>query len=141
MKIIIINNFIKPYSIGGAERVTEITARSLAAKNQEVVLITSGRHKKIRKEIPAPNLIIYRFFPQNIYFNYPPGIKRTWFSKAIWWLIHLWNPFVFFKVKKILQLENPDIIQQIRNSLADQDFSAPGAFRQIKAFQSADIYD
>ena len=141
MKIIIINNFIKPYSIGGAERVTEITARNLAAKKQEVVLITSGRHKKIRTDNPGPHLKIYRFFPKNIYFNYPPGIKRTRFSKAIWWLINLWNPFVFWQVRKILREEKPDVIH-IHNfySLSVSIFSAALSQRVPVFFTAHDYF-
>lgn len=125
MKIVVIQNFFNPYIIGGAELCVENLVNNLAKKGIETVLITAGKNKKIEMILSQANLKIYRFFPVNFYFNFPPKTKRNRLIKYLWWLVSLWNPFVYRSVKKILMTEKPDLVQ-IHNfySLSPAVFSA-----------------
>lgn len=110
MKIVLIQNYFNPYVIGGAEINTENLAKELTDRGFETILITSHPYKQIEIEEPIPNLKIYRYFPLNFYFNYPLKKKRNRIIKLLWWVVNLWNPFVFFTVRKILKKEKPDIV-------------------------------
>ena len=114
MKIAIIQNFFNPYIIGGAEINVESFVYSLVKREIETILITSRENKKMEVFSPCPHLKIYRFNPFNLYFNYPPQVKRNRLIKILWWIINLWNPFVFFKVRKVLKMEKSDLVN-VRN--------------------------
>lgn len=135
MKIAIIQNFFNPYVIGGAEINIENLINRLANRGIEIVLITSHRKKQLEIEQPRPNLKIYRFFPLNFYFNFPPKKKRNKVIKLLWWIVNLWNPFVFFTVRKILKKEKPDIVN-IRNFYT---FS-PSVFSAAKSLKIPALY-
>ena len=110
MKIAVINNFVSPFNVGGAEIATQSFVESLARRGHNVIQITSGRKRKVEVFSPLPGLKSYRFFPVNFYFAYPPDVKRSRLVKVLWWLLNLWNPFVFLKVKKILRKERPEVV-------------------------------
>jgi glycosyltransferase involved in cell wall biosynthesis len=112
MKIAIISNFVAPYYIegGGAINVGNLVI-GLSQNNVDVVLITTHRQRKVVVDFLYPNVKVYKFYPMNLFFNFPPGGKKiNKFIKLLWWIVNLWNPFVFFKVRKILKKEKPDIV-------------------------------
>ncbi len=110
MKIVIIHNHIQPYIFGGASINVENFAYCLAGMGVEVILVTTGENKEMEVSFPGPNLKVYRFFPLNLYFNYPERVKRSRLIKVLWWLFNLWNPFVFITVRYILKKEKPDLV-------------------------------
>jgi len=110
MKVVLISNFYNPYIIGGAELVVENYVNALSKKINSIVLITSTERNKECITDVNDNIKIYKIFPNNIYFNYPLKNNRNKIIKYMWWTINLWNPFIYFKIKKILDEEKPDLI-------------------------------
>jgi glycosyltransferase involved in cell wall biosynthesis len=141
MKIAIIKNFYEPYNIGGAEGTTKFVAESLANKNLEVVVITLHNKKKTEVEIKSDRLKIYRIYHYNFYLPYPIEKKRFFLLKIFWWILNLWNPFIFFKLKKILKKEKPDIAQ-VHNfyGLSHSIFSAVKSLHIPVIFFAHDFY-
>lgn len=135
MKIAIIQNFFNPYIIGGAEINVESFVYSLVKREIETILITSRENKKMEVFSPCPHLKIYRFNPFNLYFNYPPQVKRNRLIKILWWIINLWNPFVFFKVRKVLKMEKSDLVN-VRNFYT----LSPSVFLAAKSLRIPILY-
>jgi len=112
MKICLINNL---FYVG---HYTELIATELSKEN-EVVVITikpfSGL-SSLKLSIESKDGIkIYRFYPRNIYSQYPPRY-RPLLIKPIWHLIDIWNPYSYFIIKKIIKEEKPDIVHTINLS-------------------------
>lgn len=130
MKILEIHNFIRPYIDGGASISVEKVARSLSEnKEVEVVLITT--YDKFKTSIEKyKNLKIYKIYPLNLYFGFPPKKKINKFFKILWWIINLWNPFVFFQIRKILKIEKPTIVHV--HALYSLSFSVISAVKSLK---------
>ena len=105
MKVAIIQNYVRPYCVGGAEINVENFARHLAEKGIPTILITSGKNLKAEVLSPQRHLKLYRFYPLNLYFNYPPNVQRNKIIKVLWWVLNLWNPFVYLNVRAILKRE------------------------------------
>lgn len=119
MKICLINNLYKPFNRGGAENIVELTAAGLKADGHDVFIITSS------PKVSAPlsqeagglnlspllkyNLKIYRFGVPNLssYYNLN---RLSLFLRFFWHLIDALNLGGYFKVKKILLRENPDLV-------------------------------
>lgn len=141
MKIAIINNYINPYIIGGAEIVIEDFIYELAKRGLKVVLITSGKNKNIEISSPHINMKIYRFYPLNLYFNYPLKVKRNKLIKALWWVTNLWNPFVFFTIRRVLKENTPDIVN-IHNfyGLSPAVFTAAKSLKIPVIFTAHDFF-
>lgn len=140
MTIAVIQNYLHPYVIGGAEINVENYIQSLSKRGVRTVVITSG--KKRRCEVSSSShLKIYRIFPFNVYFNYPPSTKRSKILKFLWWAINLWNPFVFLKVRSILKKENPQVVN-IRNfyGLSPSVFTAAKSLGLPVIFTAHDFF-
>jgi glycosyltransferase involved in cell wall biosynthesis len=141
MKIVLIQNYYNPYVIGGAEINMENLVKELSDRGVETILITSHPYKQIEIEEPKPNLKIYRFFPFNFYFNNPLKKKENKIIKLLWWVVNLWNPFVFFTVRKILKKEKPDIVN-IHNfyTFSPSVFSAAKSLKILVLYTSEDFF-
>jgi glycosyltransferase involved in cell wall biosynthesis len=125
MKIAVLADFVRPFSIGGAEVVAQSLADGLARRGVDVVLVTTGPRGELRRSRPRSHLTVYRFFPANLYFHFPPGVRRGLVVRSLWWLLNLWNPSVFGTVRSILRAERPDaVIVQNYHTLSPSVFSA-----------------
>jgi glycosyltransferase involved in cell wall biosynthesis len=104
MKICLVNNLYKPYQRGGAERIIEITASGLAQKGHEVFVISTK--PRFSAERPYDELLkVYRI--RSCYFN----LDQISLPLRLLW--HIWDLFdllSYFKIKKILKEEKPDVI-------------------------------
>jgi len=89
MKILFVVPYFHP-KIGGLENYTYNIAKRLAKKEDIVIITTNHDKKEYKKEIN--NLKIYRL-PYLIKLSHTPI-----------------NPFWYFKIKKIIALEKPDVI-------------------------------
>jgi len=141
MKIAIIQNYIRPYCVGGAEINVENFAHHLADKGIPTVLITSGKNLKTEISPLHRHLKRYRFYPLNLYFNYPPNVRRSKLVKILWWIMNLWNPFVFLSVRSILKEERPDLVN-IRNfyGLSPAVFTAAKSLNLPIIFTAHDFF-
>lgn len=135
MKIAIIQNYLDPYVIGGAEICVEKIALGLARGGNQVVVITTGERSGESAHPDCRDLRIRRIADFNIFYKYPIHGKRNIFSKVIWSLVNLWNPFVYHKVKAILKDEKPDIIE-VNNFYS----MSPSVFSAARSCSAAVIY-
>ncbi|MFA6393426.1 MAG: glycosyltransferase [Patescibacteria group bacterium] len=110
MKICLINNLYKPYNRGGAERVVEAMADDYARKGDEVFIITTRPSFRITNyKLRIKNLSDRDkiFHIPGFYYNLA---KLPFPLRLIW---HVWDMFDFisyFRVKKILKKEKPDLV-------------------------------
>ena len=114
MKICLINSLYPPYSRGGAENVTHVTALSLRDMGYEVLVITTDAESyiwdfkpyklEIREGIKVCRV---RSFNMTSFHDYTR--KPLWF-RLIWLGIDMVNPFPALSVRKILKKERPDIV-------------------------------
>lgn len=106
MKICLIHSLYAPYTRGGAEVVVEIIVRELLQLNHEMVLITLGRKEGIVRE---GKLTIYRIKPFNI-FSFLDINQRPIWLRFFWHPLDVFNWSSYFKVKKILAKEEPQVV-------------------------------
>ncbi|HRY63458.1 MAG TPA: glycosyltransferase family 4 protein [Patescibacteria group bacterium] len=129
MKICLINNLYPPFNRGGAERVLENQIKELLAQGHDVFVITSrplrlsspkiGPASPNRgEEVPSAKAgegyreepkQIYRFYPLNL-ISYYHLSKLPAILRAIWRVFDTFNLHSYFKIKKILRAEKPDIV-------------------------------
>ncbi len=115
MKICLINNLYPPYHRGGAERVVETQVQEFLAAGHDVFVITTkplclsspyqGEPEGYRDEPKR----VYRFYPVNIISYYHLG-RLPSILRALWRLLDTFNFHSYFKIKKILRVEKPDIV-------------------------------
>ena len=110
MKICLINSLYPPYTRGGAERVVEETARVLAARGNEVIVIsTTGYRLPVTGSKNENNIRVFRVASANVcsFYNYSEKILPV---RLLWLAIDLVNPIVAWRVHKILETEKPDVV-------------------------------
>jgi len=118
MKIVLINNLYAPWSRGGAERIAEKTVEGLEKAGHEVFVITTAPTGS-----RTPNI----FYLPSLFYN----LEKYPFSVRFFW--HLWDILNFtnyFKIKKILQEQKPDLV--ITNNLQGIGFLLPRLLRRLK---------
>ena len=150
MKIGIITNLYPPFIRGGAEIIASIEAEGLKKAWQHVFVISSRPHNVKIKNAPlikSPDFIsvdevnevpVFRFSPINIYY-YLNDFKYPGFVRMLWHFIDMFNVFTYFKVKKILEKEKPDVI--ITHNLMGLGFLIPMLLRKLKIKHVHTIHD
>ncbi len=123
MKICLINNLYFPFSRGGAERVVETIANSLAQEEHEVVVITS-RSPGRKIEEKRNKIKIIRFFPVNLFWIGEIE-KYPFFLRLFWHFFDIFNFYSYFQIKKILKRIKPDLI--ITHNLKGMGYLIPRA--------------
>ena len=137
MKICIVSNLYPPIIRGGAEIIASSMAKGLKQAWNNVFIISSRPHIKNRNIInhnfittdEVENIDVFRFYPPNIYY-YLDDYKYPGFIRLIWHVFDIFNIFSYFRVKKILLEEKPDII--ISHNLMGLGFLLPILFRKLK---------
>lgn len=119
MKICLINSLYAPDTRGGAEYITEQTARALRDAGHDVLVITTQaqKHKPITKAAshlpPAHEEVegvrVYRLAPHNLFTFFEYNNKPLW-QRLIWLAIDLINRRVAKEVGKVLDQEKPDVV-------------------------------
>ena len=125
MKICLIHSLYQPYTRGGAEVVVEIIIRELLKESHEVVLITVGRNNNVSRE---GKLTIYRIAPFNIFSFLDINKKPVWL-RFIWHPLDVFNLSSYFKVKKILEQEKPNVV--MTHNLKGIGYLIPKAIRKV----------
>ncbi|PIR92724.1 hypothetical protein COU01_00430 [Candidatus Falkowbacteria bacterium CG10_big_fil_rev_8_21_14_0_10_44_15] len=151
MKICLINNLYGEYARGGAERVVENIATGLEEAKHKVFVIATRpmielksykvkSKKPLNDEIYSPqaphndsnvtrhsSLVTRHFFcPWNIisYYNLH---KLPAALKLLWHLIDMFNIQSYFKIKKVLRAEQPDLV--MTHNLTGVGFLTPLAIK------------
>lgn len=107
MKICLISNLYPPNVLGGAEVSVKKVSEELVKRGHEVIVITT--HFNDKKIEIINGVKIYQIDPLNIYAIYDHP-NKTVFLKPLWHMIDLWNPYDDAIIKKILKIENPDVV-------------------------------
>jgi glycosyltransferase involved in cell wall biosynthesis len=131
MKICLINNLFKPYSRGGADRISEIIANGLLSRGYEVFVISSkpfftkfpiSPHKGVQANFQFPNksqtnsrwtnLKIKIYYISSLFYNLE---NIPYLLRIFWHLSDMISIRKYNKLNKILTKEKPDLI--ITNNL------------------------
>lgn len=141
MKVVIVQNYYDPYILGGAEIAVEKMINSLLDNDIQVILVTTRCRHELEMKRWRHDLKVYRFFPKNIYFSYPPGKRMNSVKKMLWWIINLWNPFTYFYVRNIFKKEKPDLVN-IHNyySLSPSVFTAAKSLKIPILYTAHDFF-
>ncbi|NMC51692.1 glycosyltransferase family 4 protein [Candidatus Kuenenbacteria bacterium] len=137
MKICLINNLYPPYNRGGAERVVENQAQEFVTAGHEVFIITS-RPIQDRSQAGSEKIKVYRFFPPNI-ISYYHLQKLPFPLRAPWRLFDTFNFHSYFKIKKILQTEKPDIVYA--HNLTGLGLLIPRLIKKLKIKYTQTMHD
>ncbi len=134
MKIILINNLYKPYARGGAERVVKIIADGLIEAGQEVVVVSSRPWRTLQpsRDCHASAIAMARndsYYSWNIISYYNLG-KLPKIFRPIWHLINIFNIHSYFKIKRILKREQPDLV--MTHNLMGIGFLTPLVIKRLK---------
>ena len=124
MKICLIHSLYSPYSRGGAEVVVEIIVNELLQQGHEVDLITLGRKNGIQRE---GKLTVHRIKPLNV-FSFIDIDKRPIWLRFFWHPLDVFNLSSYFKVKKILAEEKPQVV--MTHNLKGLGYLIPKAIRR-----------
>ena len=112
MRICLIAPLFDPWLVGGAERYAKTLAEELSAKNQVIVITTTG--PVTRKQIQSHNnLKVIEITPGNIDTLYDMiynALAIGSAKKIIWHFFDLWNLSSYLKIEKILKDEKPDLV-------------------------------
>ncbi|OGG87284.1 hypothetical protein A3B87_00235 [Candidatus Kuenenbacteria bacterium RIFCSPHIGHO2_02_FULL_39_13] len=129
MKICLINNLYQPYQRGGAEVVAENQVNDFISQGHDVFVITT--QPLFKKINPATSLKykVYRFYPWNIFSFYYLN-RFSVFFRAIWRLLDIFNLHSYFKIKKILTAQKPDIIYT--HNLTGIGYLIPKLIKKLK---------
>jgi len=129
MKICFISNLYPPEIVGGAELYVERVVKKLMEdKNNEIIVITTNQKFSWQPRIEQKeNIKIYRIWPLNLY-SLTTKKKYPIFLKILWHLIDLWNPFIYFSIRKIIKKEKPEIVHT--HNLAGLSFSVFPAIKK-----------
>ena len=111
MKIAIINNLYPPFNRGGAESVVKQQVNDLTQQGHVVFVITTKPLFNFQqlKTDKSLDYKIYRFYPANIFSFYNLN-KLFLILRVFWRLIDIFNLHSYFKIKKILTQEKPDVV-------------------------------
>ncbi len=114
MKICVITSLYKPYAKGGAEHIVENIVNGLIEKGNNVIVITT-KPPRLKEKIPLNppsqkgELSVIRFYPWNLFW-FGDIDKKAICLRLPWHIIDVFNIQSFFKVKKILKKEKPDVV-------------------------------
>lgn len=151
MKICIISNLYTPFIRGGAEIIAAMQAKGLKDAWQHVFIISTrpSQVKVVRGPIlgganlattvdKVDDIEVYRFNPNNIYY-YLNDFKYPAFIRLFWHLFDTFNIFSYFKIKKILAKEKPDVV--ISHNLMGIGFLIPSLLKKMKIKHIHTIHD
>jgi putative colanic acid biosynthesis glycosyltransferase len=96
MKILIAQDDYPPHHVGGSAVIAENLAKQYVKEGCEVVVLTTTTKRNLEGVFKQDGVKVYRFYS---------AYNVRWRS---WRCLH--NPFILPKVKKLLMLENPDVL-------------------------------
>lgn len=108
MKIAVVSYIFDPRVGGGATGSARYIAHGLAARGDEVVVITTARERRLRVEREG-DITVYSFLPWNLYWVGDKDRQPMW-KRVPWQLLDVWNPHAYRVVRGILQRERPDVV-------------------------------
>ncbi len=150
MKFVIISNLYPPLLRGGAEMVAAQEAEALKAAWQHVTVLTTkpkqidigGFNVKANNKLvwqdEVNGVSVHRFTPVNLFY-YLDDYKFPSVVRLLWHLFDTFNIFSYFKVKKFLLSEKPDVV--ITHNLMGLGFLTPYLLRKMKIKHFHTLHD
>jgi glycosyltransferase involved in cell wall biosynthesis len=151
VKVCIISNLYPPFIRGGAEVIAAMQAEALKKSWQHVFAISTrpAQVKVIGTSLftssawattvdKVNDIEVYRFNPNNIY-HYLDDFKYPSFIRLFWHLFDTFNIFSYFKIKKILAKEKPDVV--ITHNLMGIGFLIPHLLKKLKIKHVHTVHD
>lgn len=140
MKIALINSLYKPYSRGGAEVVFSNIVKELKKDGHNVFVITiSAKPEKNQYQISEMDDVkVYRFYPRNI-FSFVDINSQPWLKRLVWHVIDTFNFHSYRQVRKILKLENPQLV--LTHNLKGLGYLTLKAVRSLKIKNIHTLHD
>ena len=151
MKVCIISNLYPPFIRGGAEVIAAMQAEALKKSWQHVFAISTrpAQVKVIGASLftssawattvdKVNDIDVYRFNPNNIY-HYLDDFKYPAFIRLLWHLFDTFNIFSYFKIKKILLKEKPDVV--ITHNLMGIGFLIPRLLKKLEIKHVHTVHD
>ncbi len=140
MKFAVISNLYPPLIRGGAEIIAAQEAKGLKKAWQHVFVVsTKPRSIKVNNQTVTANnknfwleeedgVHVYRIVPVNIYYYINDFLHAApW--RLLWHIIDTFNIFSYWQIKKILQIEKPDVV--ITHNLMGIGFLIPLLIRRL----------
>lgn len=115
----------------------EIIAQALKDAGHEVVVITAGL-KKDQKISNDQGMKVYRFYPWNI-FSLINISGKNMLLRMIWHGLDMFNWQSYFKIKKILREEKPDVV--FTHNLKGIGYLIPRLIKKLKIKHIHTIHD
>ncbi len=131
MKICLINNLYDPFARGGAERIVKIIFNRLEYEKHQVFIITTKPYKIKNKILNKKN-----YYINSLYYNLN---KIPKIIRLFWHLIDIFDIKNYFKIKKILKKEKPDII--MTHNLKGIGFLIPRVIKKLKIKHIHTLHD
>lgn len=109
MKIVFVSTLYAPNERGGAERTVRILAETLVTKGHEAVVISLAPDGVAREGLL--NGVRTYYVPLANVFWKQSAAARGSVSRMLWHFIDAYNPVMAHRVRRILQREQPDVVQ------------------------------
>lgn len=107
MKILYLSNLYYPQAVGGAERIAQALAETMAARGHQVSVVTLCERGAGRTDFVNGVKVIYAPIP-NVY---QPSMKvRPRLLRMVWHLLDAFNPVAAHAVGRIVDAEGPDLV-------------------------------
>lgn len=109
MKVAFVSTLYAPNERGGAERTVRILAETLVANGHEAVVISLSPDAVARDSV-LNGVKVYYVPLANIFWKQSEAARGRW-SRMLWHGIDAWNPVMASRVRRILEREQPDVVQ------------------------------
>jgi len=140
MKIAICHNLYGEFSHGGAETAVHLMISDLKKSGHDVFLITTKpRVKKISvsgNEINDANSDLKIYYIKSEFYNLA---DLNNFNRVFWHFHNIFSINKYFKIKKILEIEKPDLV--ITHNLIGLGFLTPLLIRRLKIRHEHFLHD
>ncbi|MGL1902339.1 MAG: glycosyltransferase family 4 protein [Fibrobacterales bacterium] len=106
MKVLFFNTFFYPNVVGGAENSVRLLAGALKKQSIEPVIVSTSNKDYIDS---VDGIKVYYVKVPNLYWGFY-GKQQPFYLKPFWHLIDSFNPFASNKIRKILKIEEPNVV-------------------------------
>ncbi len=137
MKIAIVNNLYSPFNRGGAEKIAQQQAEKLIQQGHQVFVISS-RPLFASQKTPVLNYKIYYLYAGNFFSVYHLG-RFPFLLRAIWRLIDIFNVYSYFKIKRIIANEKPQLVYA--HNLTGLGYLLPRLFKKMQVNYVQVVHD
>ena len=104
MRVCLVSNLYPPDRLGGAEVVVGQLARGLQAAGHDVTVVATAPRARTGWET-VDGARVHRLYPANIYWA-GDAASRARLVKPFWHLLDLWNPFMYRRLRSLLDAEH-----------------------------------